>query len=112
LVGGLIMLGGGLASEGWRPLSARVWAITIWMAVVNTALAFTLWNHSLKVLTAAEASAINGSLTVQVPILAVIFLGEIISSRQLVGMGLIILGVILVQFFRKRKVSGADTTSD
>lgn len=71
------------------------------MAIVNTAFAFTLWNHTLRTLTAVESSMINNTLMVQVPILAIIFLGETITPRQIVGMIVTIAGVALVQFFRK-----------
>lgn len=109
LIGGLLMLCGGLITEGWHPLPLNAWLITIWMAVVNTAFAFTLWNHTMHVLTAVESSTINSSMMVQVPILAVLLLGETISPRQLVGMGLIITGIVLVQVFRKKSDLVADT---
>jgi drug/metabolite transporter (DMT)-like permease len=102
LIGGILMLVGGLASEKVQPISIRTWLIIAWLALVNTAFAFTLWNRAMHILTAAESNAINNSLMVQVPILAVIFLGETITLRQLVGMGFIVVGVVLVQIFRKK----------
>lgn len=109
LIGGVMMLAGGIATEGFPPLPASVWWITLYMAVVNTSVAFTYWNKSMKVLTAAESSTINNSMMIQVPILAVIFLGEQITLRQLAGMAVIIIGIVLVQFFRKRAAVPADT---
>ncbi|HUG46823.1 MAG TPA: DMT family transporter, partial [Candidatus Limnocylindria bacterium] len=59
LVGSLALLGGGLLLEGLPPLTGEAWLIIGWLAVVNTALAFTLWNQSLRTLTAVESSVIN-----------------------------------------------------
>jgi drug/metabolite transporter (DMT)-like permease len=102
LLGGILMLAGGIVSEGLQPVSLNTWLVILWLATVNTAFAFTLWNRAMQILTAAESNAINNTLLVQVPILAVIFLGETITLRQLAGMGLIVVGVVMVQVFRKK----------
>ncbi len=56
-VGSALMLGTGLAVQGSGTLTGQDWLIISWMAVANTALAFTLWNRSLQVLTAVESSS-------------------------------------------------------
>jgi cellulose biosynthesis protein BcsQ len=43
-----------LSFQGSSTLTGRDWFIIAWMAVANTALAFTLWNRTLQVLTAVE----------------------------------------------------------
>ena len=53
-IGAVILLAVGLATQGLPALSAKSWLLIVWLAVVNTALAFTLWNHSLRVLSAME----------------------------------------------------------
>ena len=53
-VGSVLMLITGLVFQGSGTLSVWDWVIIAWMAVINTALAFTLWNRSLQVLTAVE----------------------------------------------------------
>ena len=55
----------------------------------------------MRTLTAIESSMINNTMMVQVPILAIIFLGETVNPRQIVGMIVTLTGVALVQFFRK-----------
>lgn len=100
-VGAVIMLISGITFQGLPAISLTSWGIIIWLALVNTALAFTIWNHSMRILTAVESSMINNTMMVQVPILAVIFLGETITPRQLIGMIITIAGVVLVQVFRK-----------
>lgn len=47
-IGAPLLLVAGIVVEGVPDLTARVVAIIAWLAVVNTAVAFTLWNRSLR----------------------------------------------------------------
>ncbi|MGD8306415.1 MAG: EamA family transporter, partial [Ignavibacteria bacterium] len=69
----------------------------MWLAVINTALAFTIWNYTLRTLTAMESSIINGTMLIQIAILAWIFLGEDISIMEITGMTIAVVGASLVQ---------------
>jgi drug/metabolite transporter (DMT)-like permease len=71
-----------------------------WLAVVNTAFAFVLWNHTLRRLTAVESSVANNTMLVQISILAWVFLGENLSAREILGLVLAALGTLLVQLRR------------
>lgn len=51
-LGAVVLLAIGLAIEGVPHLGPRSWAIIVYLAIANTALAFTLWNHTLRRLTA------------------------------------------------------------
>jgi drug/metabolite transporter (DMT)-like permease len=95
--GAVILLAAGLAREGIPRLDARTWAIILWLAVVNTAIAFTLWNRTLRVLTAVESSVINGTMLIWIPILAAFFLGEYMTGKELAGLALAAVGTLLVQ---------------
>src|SRR2546423_5977739 len=48
LLGGVVMLATGVASSGAPALDTSGWTLVLWLAVVNTAFAFTLWNHTLR----------------------------------------------------------------
>jgi len=96
-IGGLLLLAAGLAAQGFPRLEPAHWAIVGWLAVVNTAVAFTLWNRSLQVLSAVESSIINGTMLVQIAILAWIFLGERLTIKEGFGMALAAMGVLIVQ---------------
>ena len=50
--------------------------------VANTAFAFTLWNHTLRTLTAVESSIIGNLMLPQIAVLAWVFLGEALTPRQ------------------------------
>jgi drug/metabolite transporter (DMT)-like permease len=97
VVGAPALLLAGLATQGLPPLSATSWAVIAWLAVVNTAFAFTLWNHTLRTLTATESSIINSTMLVQIALLAWLFLGEGLTWRRGLGLGLAGLGTLLVQ---------------
>lgn len=95
--GAPVMLIAGIAAQGMPTLSADNWLIIAVLALVNTAFAFTLWNHTLRTLTATESSVINNMMLIQIPILAWIFLGETINAQQAAGMALAGAGILVVQ---------------
>jgi drug/metabolite transporter (DMT)-like permease len=108
-IGGAILLLGGGISQGLPPLKFIHWLIIDWLAVVNTAFAFTLWNHTLRTLAAMESSVINNTMLIQIALLAWIFLGESLSPQEWSGMFLAALGTLLVQL---RPRTGTLTSSD
>jgi drug/metabolite transporter (DMT)-like permease len=101
-IGSLTLLVAGLVVEGWPALSLSNWAIIFWLAVVNSAFAFTLWNHTLRTLSAVESSIINNTMLVQIAILAWLFLEETLSGRQIAGMILAVVGALVVQLRAER----------
>lgn len=103
-IGGVLMLVFGIVTQGLSNLNLTQWAIIGWLAVVNTAFAFTLWNKSLQTLTAVESSIINGTMLPQIAILAWIFLGEPLSIKQILGLSFVLAGVLIVQLWRYIKI--------
>jgi drug/metabolite transporter (DMT)-like permease len=101
-IGSVTLLVAGLIIEGWPALNLSSWAIILWLAVVNSAFAFTLWNNTLRTLSAVESSIINNTMLVQIAILAWLFLGETLSGRQIVGLALAALGALVVQLRARR----------
>ena len=100
-MGSLLLLAVGITSQGLPRLGWSSWAIIIWLAMINTAFAFTLWNHTLRTLSATESSVINNTMLVQIAILAWVFLGEFLDFQKVIGMLLAVLGTLLVQIRRK-----------
>lgn len=94
-VGAITLLCVGLVTEGIPALNLSNIAIIVWLAAVNTAFAFTLWNKSLQILTAVESSIINSSMLIQITILAWIFLDEEIGLLNLVGLSIAFIGLLL-----------------
>ncbi len=107
-IGGLVLLASGVLIQGLPRLGWVSWAIILWLAVVNTAFAFTLWNLTLRTLTAVESSIINSTMMIQIPILAWMFLGEGLTPVKLLGLSLAAVGTLLVQL-RGKKAGSART---
>lgn len=101
VIGAALLLVTGLAVDGWPSVSGRAALIIGWLAVVNTALAFTLWNVSLRRLTALESAGINNTMLIQIAVLAWIFLDEQPGVMGAVGVLVVSLGVFLTQLGRR-----------
>lgn len=96
-VGAALLLATGLIIEGVPSLSWRAAAIISWLAVVNTAWAFTMWNASLRRLAAVESAAINNTMLIQIALLAWVFLGEAPGPAGVVGIAIVSLGALMAQ---------------
>lgn len=96
-VGAIILIATGLVVEGTPAITWRAGLIIAWLAVVNTAFAFTLWNLSLRRLAALESAAINNTMLIQIAFLAWIFLDESLGLGELAGIVLVSGGVLLSQ---------------
>jgi len=100
--GSIVLLTIGIIIQGLPPISTQNIIYLLWLAVVNTAVAFVIWNHTLRTLTAIESSIINGTMLIQIAILAWIFLGEGISFKEIIGMSIAAIGALLVQLRVRR----------
>ena len=93
---------GSMIFEGAWAFLKRQYTTIGWLAVVNTALAFTLWNHTQRTLSAVESSIINNTMTIQIAILAWVFLSESLTPREIGGLALAGVGTLIVQVRRAR----------
>ena len=101
-IGSAILLLTGITVQGFPSISFENILYLLWLAIINTALAFTIWNYTLRTLTAMESSIINGTMLIQIAVLAWIFLGETISVKEISGMLFATLGAVLVQIKLKK----------
>ena len=99
-VGATILLGIGLFTQGLPPIRLSTWLVILWLALVNTAFAFLLWNRTLQTLSAVESSIINSTMLIQIAVLAWVFLGEGVSLSGMIGLALAAVGVVLVNLKR------------
>ena len=86
-----------LLSGEYTPLSIEGILIVVWLATVNTALAFFLWNWTLKAIPAYELTVLQDLMLVEIAFFALLFLGEAISLLMAVGIALVLAGVGVVQ---------------
>lgn len=101
-VGAIILITIGISIDGFPEISLKTWMFLFWLAAVNTAFAFTLWNVTLRSLTAMESSIINGTMLIQIAVLAWYFLDENISFQEGVGLAIAAIGALLVQIKRSK----------
>jgi len=101
-IGSVLMLATGILWQGMPPLSSQsLWIIVI-LAVINTAVCFTIWNYTQQILLATETAIMNNTMLVYVSILAWIFLGEKQSPLGIIGLILALAGAMLVQIQFKK----------
>lgn len=103
-IGSLLLLVAGVITQGFGSMTWQDWAIILWLALVNTAFAFTLWNHTLRTLSAVESSVINSLMMPQIAILAYVFLDETLNQKEIFGLILVGIGVLIVQLKPRNQV--------
>ncbi|NJE08664.1 hypothetical protein E3E31_09050 [Thermococcus sp. M39] len=106
-LGSLMLFGATVLSGNLTMPSPRGWAIILFLSVVNTALAFVLWNHALKTLKAYEQSILQNTMLIQITLLAYVFLKETLTLYKILGMSMVFCDVLLVQVYpalRERKI--------
>jgi drug/metabolite transporter (DMT)-like permease len=96
-IGSSLLLAVGVIAEPAPTLSAGSIGLLLWLGIVNTALAFTLWNFAMRTLRALEAGVIATAQVIEVTLLAWWFLHEPLGPARLVGALILLAGVILVQ---------------
>lgn len=98
--GTLILVIAAYFVEGLTRVTLYSWGIIIWLGVVNTALAFFLWNHALRRLGAFEISILQNTMLIQIALLSWFFLGERLTIVKVIPMALVFVGVLIVQLKR------------
>ncbi len=99
-IGGALMLLIALPLEGLPIFGIKAWLVVGWLAVINTALAYSLYNHSLKELTALEMNVLLSLSPLGTAIMSWFILGEELTAVQILGLVIVIVGVLLVQHYR------------
>lgn len=94
-VAGMVVLT--LLSGQYAALTSNGVVIIVWLATANTALAFFLWNWALKAIPAYELTVLQNVMLVEIALFAFVFLQETITPVMILGMGLVLGGVFVVQ---------------
>lgn len=102
-IGGGFLLLIALLVEGWPVFSFEGLGVILFLAIINTALAYAVYNHALKVLTAIEMNMILNLSPLGTAVLAWILLGEKLTLMQVAGMVVVIIGVVLVEKYGAAK---------
>ena len=110
-VGAVVLLSVGVALEPWTRPSPQAWLIIAWLAGVNTAFAFTLWNVALRHLTAVESAGVNNLMLIQIAALAWALLDEPPGALGAVGVVAVSIGVFLTQLPGDARLEVRTTTT-
>ncbi|HDD56105.1 MAG TPA: hypothetical protein ENG59_07685 [Chloroflexi bacterium] len=97
LIGGVITLISALGLEGLPTFSRHSVFIVLWLALVNTAFGYWIYNHALRKLTALEMNMVMNLSPLFTALLSWIILGEHLVGIQFLGMLIMISGVGFVQ---------------
>lgn len=98
-----LALGGGLLLviaflvEGLPHASLQTWGYVLFLAAINTSLAYVLYYHSLQVLTAFQMTVMLNLAPVFTAIMSFFLLHEKLTWLQFIGMLVVIAGVGMVQ---------------
>ena len=107
ILGGSLMIITCIVIDGFPPVvnSGSDWLIFIYTGVVYNAIGLTVWNLVLRTLRSYEASVLGASMVIWTSIFAYFILGEIMTTHQLIGIGTLLFGIILVQIRNKLKLT-------
>ena len=83
--------------EGVSSIPPTGWVIILWLGVVNTAVAFLLWNHALESIDPFKLSVLQNTMLIQITVLSMIFLGERLAPVKYLFMGILFVGALIVQ---------------
>jgi drug/metabolite transporter (DMT)-like permease len=100
-----ILMGGSVAViiylivDGWPPYvpTWADWAVILYSGVLTRAVGLTVWNLILRTLRSYEASILGASTVIWTSILAVIILHETLTTNQIIGIAMMLVGLVLVQ---------------
>ena len=81
-------------------VEAPVWALCLWMVVLGTILPFVLSLGALHHLPATRVATVSMIEVLLAALVAWVWLGETLSAAQLVGGGVVLVGVVLAQTSR------------
>lgn len=101
--GSVLLLGFGLMLEQTSHLSILAVFYILWLSLVNTAFAFTLWNKAMQTLRAVDMTIINSTMLPQIALLSVVFLGESPSPLNWIGLSILALSIAGVQISQARR---------
>lgn len=96
-IGGGLLLAIAVPLEGLPSASLRTWGLILFLATINTALGYVLYNHALQSLQAFELNVLLNLAPIWTALLGWVLLDEILNSKQWAGIFVVMTGVVLVQ---------------
>ncbi len=103
-VGGALLVGLGSVTERWSQIhwSGAFWGELLFVALVGTSLAWAIWSQLLKTGEASQVAAWTFLVPVISTIIAVLWMGEVVTLGLWLGGAGVILGLYLVNGVRRK----------
>jgi len=102
-IAGVLLLSIGALIEGFPRIPFSGWTVIVGLALVNTAMAYLLFNHALRHLTAIKAYTMVNFSPFGTALLSWIAFGERLTVLQIVAVLITVTGISLVQYRRRRQ---------
>ncbi|MGY5874135.1 MAG: EamA family transporter [Candidatus Thorarchaeota archaeon] len=102
-IGASLLLSTGLLIEELPMISLVGIFYILWLALVNTAFAFTLWNRAMQTLRAVDMTLINSTMLPQIVLLSIFFLGEMPEFWDWIGLIILTISIAAVQVSQAMK---------
>lgn len=96
-IGGGLLLAIAAPLEGLPSASFQTWGLVLFLAAINTALGYVLYNHALQSLQAFEMNVTLNLSPIWTALLGWLLIGEVLIGRQWAGIFVVMLGVLLAQ---------------
>jgi drug/metabolite transporter (DMT)-like permease len=107
-IGAGLLVVTGLILEGLAIVTPLALLYILWLSVVNTAFAFTLWNRAMETLRAVDITVINSTMLPQIVILSIVFLGEMPDLLDWIGLILLAICVAVIQILQARRIANSN----
>ncbi len=107
-IGSVILISFGIVVDGLLIIfSLSLLSVTyiILLGVINTAIAFTIWNKAMQRLRAMDITLINSTMLPQIVVLSIVFLGEMPILKEWIGLALIVISTLLIQLSQAKQNS-------
>ncbi|MBY8998447.1 MAG: DMT family transporter [Candidatus Thorarchaeota archaeon] len=89
-------------------MSMQAWLVVMWVAIVNTVIAFILYYESMKHIEASLVQIMLNLIAVWGVLLSIFVLHETVTYLQIFGGAITVLGVVIAQMARARRKSNVD----
>jgi drug/metabolite transporter (DMT)-like permease len=96
-IAALVLMTAALASEGWPSLSLESIGVIVWLGILDTAIAYALYNHALRYLTATEISAVISLTPLGTALIGWLWLGQQFDLVQVTGLLCAVIGIMVVE---------------
>jgi drug/metabolite transporter (DMT)-like permease len=89
-------------------MSAQAWLVMIWVAIVNTVVAFILYYESMKHIEASLVQIMLNLIAVWGVLMSILVLNESVTYLQIFGGVVTVIGVVIAQMAQARRKSNKD----